>query len=199
MHPRFPPPPRSRALPSAPLLAQDHRISDRYHRNSCNKPYGFLSHGPAVHAKQNLAQTMSLLILHLSDLHIKDEKDDILNKSTHIAQSAFSGLRQASVCLIIVTGDLAYSGAVEQFTLAASFLNKIRETLKAEGCHLVDILVVPGNHDCALTSAESVRSILIDRVVEMPATAEDLEVVAHGAKCVSTRQLQHEYGKSVPP
>lgn len=128
---------------------------------------------------------MSLLVLHLSDLHITDEKTGILNNSKQIAQSAFLPLRQASACLIIVTGDVAYSGAAEQFVLAEAFLDDIREALKAEGCPVVDIVVVPGNHDCVLTPTDSVRSILIDRVVESPATAEDLDVVT---KCTAAQQ-----------
>ena len=95
---------------------------------------------------------MKLTILHLSDIHIHNSSDPILEQAHTIASACFTQARESDACLIIVTGDIAYSGEKQQYDEADLFFNLIKEELQKEGCSFVDIITVPGNHDCSLRS-----------------------------------------------
>ena len=75
---------------------------------------------------------MTAVVLHLSDIHIKSDKDWILDKGSRIAACLYKSLPDASVVFIIVSGDIAYSGTADQYTAAESFLRNIRSAIEAE-------------------------------------------------------------------
>lgn len=52
---------------------------------------------------------MSLVIIHLSDIHIKSDHDPILKESDNIASCAFASLADASHLILMVSGDIAFS------------------------------------------------------------------------------------------
>lgn len=93
---------------------------------------------------------MKITILHLSDIHLCNSTDAVLARATDIASACFSAARESEACLIAVTGDVAYSGLEPEFELAERLLRSIKQAIQAEGCPFVDIIVVPGNHDCKL-------------------------------------------------
>jgi formylglycine-generating enzyme required for sulfatase activity/energy-coupling factor transporter ATP-binding protein EcfA2 len=90
---------------------------------------------------------MSILrILHISDLHIK--ADDTFDRSvvldpllSRISEDLDSGMRPE---LLIVTGDIAYSGKADEYKLAKIFLDKLLNGVKLPGERL---FIVPGNHE----------------------------------------------------
>ena len=57
---------------------------------------------------------MSVLILHLSDLHMESDTDPLVRHSQLIASALNSRLSQASAIYIVVSGDIAESGQVNQ-------------------------------------------------------------------------------------
>lgn len=116
---------------------------------------------------------MKISILHLSDVHIHGNEDQILNESTNIASTCYADARSSDAFFVIVTGDIAYSGAEHEYKAFQPFLENIRTLIKDEGCPLVEILTVPGNHDCILKPTSSVRELLIQNVITDPEVAED--------------------------
>jgi len=105
---------------------------------------------------------MKLLLLHLSDIHIKSEGDFILKRADRIAD-AMAGLDTGIAgCIVIVTGDIAFSGQADQYVLADQFLNQLKTYLiKTVEVSEVHIILVPGNHDCDFSTPNQVRDILI--------------------------------------
>jgi len=87
--------------------------------------------------------------LHLSDLHFRKGEQQTWNRDIVLRtllddvceQIASEGLRPDFVA---VSGDVAFSGAPEEYALAGQFLD---ELLKVTGLPKTRLFVVPGNHD----------------------------------------------------
>ncbi|MDC8016273.1 metallophosphoesterase [Tahibacter soli] len=91
---------------------------------------------------------MSLMLIHLSDIHIKGASDPILKKADAIANSLNGYVPKASHIVIVISGDVAFSGSKSEYALAKSFLGALRNRIRKESRCEVDFLVCPGNHDC---------------------------------------------------
>ena len=57
---------------------------------------------------------MRLLLMHLSDLHITNSQDPVLNRNLQIADSVKNLDYTLDLCVVAITGDLAYSGKEDQ-------------------------------------------------------------------------------------
>lgn len=91
---------------------------------------------------------MDILLLHLSDLHFK-EKD---NFDTVNIDSIVSALQQSMYniehILIIISGDLTFSGTKKQYEQIQNFLNLIKDKIiKRYKVEDIQFVLVPGNHD----------------------------------------------------
>ncbi len=91
---------------------------------------------------------MKILILHLSDLHIKDRNGINTFQIKKIVDVVVS-MGQFDRAILIVSGDIAYSGTKDQYKYAKNLLGGIiRNIMKATQFRgLIDIMCVPGNHD----------------------------------------------------
>lgn len=91
-----------------------------------------------------------LTILQLSDIHFAHSEGDAFDLDREIEDGLLRflpELRQtidASVDLIVVSGDVAFSGVAEQYERAKAFLRNVRSKL---GNPNIPVLVIPGNHD----------------------------------------------------
>ena len=120
---------------------------------------------------------MKITILHLSDIHFHGSEDVVIKRAQQIAASSFPSARLSDACFIVVTGDIAFSGSSDQYAVANSFLSEIKTLILNEGCKFIEVLLVPGNHDCVLKPEIKSRSLLISSVIENPENAEDDSVV----------------------
>lgn len=92
----------------------------------------------------------SLNFLHLSDIHflkgksngVYDLDEDVRHQLEIDAKKVVNQI--GDVNAIIVTGDIAYTGAFEEYILAKSWLEKLQRIVN---CVPPIILTVPGNHD----------------------------------------------------
>ena len=68
--------------------------------------------------------------------------------------------------VIVVTGDLSYSGNEVQLKLSRDFFKSISSRLSLFLGNVVDVVVVPGNHDCDFTNehCQKVRSVILEKI-----------------------------------
>ena len=93
----------------------------------------------------------ALVFLHLSDIHFRrnagktyDPFADLRNE-LELDLAAFSKEHFKSFSAILVTGDIAYSGAIEEYGFASAWLEKVANELSLSPGE--DVRVIPGNHD----------------------------------------------------
>ena len=91
---------------------------------------------------------MELVILHLTDMHISGTADPILSKANAVAAALSSYAKQASVVVIVVSGDIANTGAASEYAAAKPFFHSLKEAIAKEAKCRVEYLFAPGNHDC---------------------------------------------------
>ncbi len=91
---------------------------------------------------------MAMLLVHLSDLHVRSDKDAVLKKGAAIASSLNSRVANASLIVVVVSGDIAFSGGKKEYAAAKLLFDEIRKRLKKEARCEVEFLICPGNHDC---------------------------------------------------
>ena len=88
------------------------------------------------------------ILLHLSDLHIRDDEEECFDRSIVLdpLRSRLSKDREAGIVpeLVVVTGDIAFSGKENEYALAGKFLDDVMKTLDLPKERL---FIVPGNHD----------------------------------------------------
>lgn len=86
-------------------------------------------------------------VAHVSDLHFRDASAwDALPKLRRLADDIASFVeRDLGPDLIVITGDLSYSGAVAELKLAEDFLRDV--LLPAARLTPSELVIVPGNHD----------------------------------------------------
>ena len=119
--------------------------------------------------------------LHLSDLHFKADAltkwdQDIVLRSLLedvVRREEEDGLKPD---FIVVSGDIAHSGAPEEYALASAFFDDL---LKTTGLDKDRLFVVPGNHDVnwkwISRGAKSIAESLVDRetAAEVLQSADD--------------------------
>jgi predicted MPP superfamily phosphohydrolase len=109
-------------------------------------------------------------LIHLSDIHFTagdswdpdlDQRDQLLRDVTELVDEG------GSVDAILVGGDIAFSGAGDQYDVAAEWLEQIRV---ASGCPKGGIWVVPGNHDIDrnIHRANRAREKMVEELCHSP-------------------------------
>ncbi|SMF08681.1 MULTISPECIES: metallophosphoesterase [Pseudomonas] len=120
---------------------------------------------------------MKLGVLHISDIHIKNSTDKVLNVGSSIAKACYATAHQSDSFVIMVTGDIAFSCRKEEYTLAENFFGKIKKEIEAEIGREIDVFLAPGNHDCALKPENEGRTIIIEQIVKDPTKANSKSLV----------------------
>lgn len=104
---------------------------------------------------------MKIGILHLTDLHIQNEvhKDRI----EHLVKAIDFDIKQISNLYLVLSGDVTNFGRKSEFDNAKIFIEEIKNQLKSKSRLLaVDIIIVPGNHDCCFDSEKKTRKSIIN-------------------------------------
>ena len=93
---------------------------------------------------------MAHRFLHLSDIHFGQEKDGTLVKHDRVRDALIVDVKKLATergpaSRILVTGDISYSGKMEEYKVATEWLEKLT---KVCGCEETHVSPIPGNHDC---------------------------------------------------
>lgn len=117
---------------------------------------------------------MELLLVHITDIHIENDADyNILDeKSVYIANAINKHIidEKNTLLIICITGDIAYSGKEEQYLSASIIFSDIIESIRKRYEELfIQVVIVPGNHDCDFDREDSVirESLLRDSNLDM--------------------------------
>lgn len=88
--------------------------------------------------------------IHISDIHFRKNSGNVSDIDENLRQAILTDLNinakteLESIKGILVTGDIAYSGAVTEYDKAKIFLKEITDTF---GIEQSSVFCVPGNHD----------------------------------------------------
>ena len=106
--------------------------------------------------------TDDLIIVHLSDLHIKDERSPLLGREEAIA-AACQWCENPTIAIVAITGDASYGGSREEMKLFSAFCTNLVSHLRGRLPSLREIRLVsvPGNHDCSFTQTSTLRDTLL--------------------------------------
>lgn len=109
---------------------------------------------------------MRTLLLHLSDIHIKLANDPVLRRGKEIVRSIQDLDYSLDACVLVISGDVAWSGNSEQYGLGFDFLSELIADLERDlpGAAPIIPVVIPGNHDCDFTGDLQVREMLLSQV-----------------------------------
>lgn len=93
---------------------------------------------------------MRIAIIHLSDFHIHSN-EHILDQKINGILSATNILENIDDYIIVFSGDLSYSGQINEFKQSRYVFGKIIRGIKEKNNNkFVTLLMVPGNHDLCL-------------------------------------------------
>lgn len=100
---------------------------------------------------------MRILLIHLSDIHISNG-ESINNSCLNAIISSFRTLGCFERAILIISGDIAFSGKLEQYATAYKMYRKIKdETIRKYNLKSFDIVIVPGNHDIDYDKIENTK------------------------------------------
>lgn len=116
---------------------------------------------------------MKILILHLSDIHIRDSKD-INNENIFAIANALEEVKPFSKVWLFVSGDIAFSGEKKQYDAANEMIKNIIKTIKQKyNIKWVELFVVPGNHDMNLS--DDIGHNEIQKKIRLGITEKDIQ------------------------
>lgn len=109
---------------------------------------------------------MSFIIVHLTDLHMKDSVDSnpMLVKVNRVCSALNGTVKKDDIVLLAFTGDLAFSGKESEYNNCEHFISSITEYICAQKKAKVHVAFVPGNHDCNFAENQDVRNALISSI-----------------------------------
>lgn len=104
----------------------------------------------------------SIILVHLSDLHVKSEASIAAKRLEAIAGAIGSVIEAPSEVVLLLSGDIAFAGKAEQYSAVASSLSKLQQALEAWPITDLHVVSCPGNHDLDFKSvSEGLRATLV--------------------------------------
>lgn len=109
---------------------------------------------------------MKVVFAQLSDMHFKDDKKNLLfERIDKIVSAIVASANNVEICLILITGDISYSGTMEEYQVAQGFFEELNSKLADSlGNVEVKFIFIPGNHDCMLTPPNNVRELILPSI-----------------------------------
>ena len=112
---------------------------------------------------------MKAAIIHLSDIHLKNQLNVASERIKHIAKAVSNVEVDLNAVIVAINGDIAYSGTTEEYAIAKRDILTLKAELENRFRGLpVYVIGVPGNHDCNFKDEQSARRMLIDSIVKDP-------------------------------
>lgn len=110
---------------------------------------------------------MKQLLIHFSDIHFKEKNNPILERKDKILDAINTLFVDISDIIILVSGDIAFSGKKDEYDVAYSFFENLKEQIKERFNITSNIYITPGNHDRDFDykkENEKVRKLTLDGI-----------------------------------
>jgi SpoVK/Ycf46/Vps4 family AAA+-type ATPase len=104
-------------------------------------------------------------LLHLSDIHIRSAEDKVLQRAPQIIDAIKNLEPDVLDWIVVVSGDVAYSGQADEYDLAYDLFAALEAEMKEKMVpgHPMRLVAVPGNHDLLLVDS-GLRDLVLDKV-----------------------------------
>ena len=121
---------------------------------------------------------MKVGIIHFSDIHVKSSSDFIVQNKKAVAQACKATIVNCTKVLVIVTGDLAFSGKSDEYNVVYDFLKYIEDEIRSSTyVNTYEYILVPGNHDCDFNELDSVTRRVRDSIKGLDEES-DMDVIS---------------------
>lgn len=109
---------------------------------------------------------MKALILHLSDIHLREgHTNPSIPKFAFVARAVQNEEVDLAGIIVVVSGDLAFGGQRVEYGLVQECLDGLSKDLKEKtGVEDIHFVFVPGNHDCDFTGNQKIRTLTINAI-----------------------------------
>lgn len=129
---------------------------------------------------------MGILFIHLSDLHLETQHRISVDRVDSLCRAVANDAARAFRTYLVLSGDLTWSGKEDEALQAIELIETMKARLSANPRVEVEILVVPGNHDCDFASETAVRRALVDGIIEKGLSATiDADILQ---QCISIQK-----------
>jgi predicted MPP superfamily phosphohydrolase len=140
---------------------------------------------------------MSILIVQFSDIHFRAKSNPILGRQHKLFAAIESIVPRPSACLLLVTGDVAWSGQPSEYLEASVFFDAARSRLGALFSGAFASIFIPGNHDCCIPEQDTVlRAAVIAGVEPSLQTARPDQATINSLLSVQDNFYAFEKGQS---
>jgi len=110
---------------------------------------------------------MKIAIIHLSDIHIDSGSNPVFEKTEKICHAIQNFTLGVEGVLLLLTGDIAYSGSSLEYERAKEFIDRISKWINEYSGKKPIVVMVPGNHDCNFAEEKvKTRQIIVKDIKE---------------------------------
>ena len=72
---------------------------------------------------------MRLLLVHLSDIHVRSDADEVLVRAPKIVDAIRNLDNSLDLCVLVFSGDITFSGAESQYEAALGLIELLKHRL----------------------------------------------------------------------
>jgi hypothetical protein len=109
---------------------------------------------------------VQILILHLSDIHFRSNVDRLSKQAAKIKEAIVGSCPMADACFIAISGDIANTGDPGEYVVAQTFFAELRATIAEAGISQVELIAIPGNHDCNFRVQSDTRKFILTNLAK---------------------------------
>lgn len=107
-----------------------------------------------------------IAVLQLSDIHLKANERGILTRIDALCSAIRAQVAGCACLFLVLTGDIAYSGAADEYGLAGELIETLLSRLRGVAGR-TEIVLLPGNHDCDFRAEPRLRPIVLQGIETM--------------------------------
>ncbi len=124
---------------------------------------------------------MKIGIIHLSDIHLKEEEgqNSVLKKQNKIVDSIKNRIVEFDMLFIAITGDVAFSGRKSEYDIAKLLIRHLKKSLEEYANKKINVIGVPGNHDLNFENNQKARDLIIDGLKNQNFRDIDKDLIQH--------------------